>query len=150
MKDYNQAIQAYMEEICGRVPEVMEKTYTTSYEHARDALSHHLPTEMVGYVLGFLSGLDIPGLRKHLTGFAPVLYRLVRRNAYSLNHSVLFTAKGQEYWEHVVLSNAECNHHFEVCLTGWNCSRCGGYMRAHRICQWRPDIPHAVRCRCYG
>lgn len=150
MKDY---IQAYMEEICGRVPEVMERTYTASYEHVLDALSHHLPTEMVGYVMGFLPGLDIPGLRKHLVGFAPVLYRLVRRSAHSLNHSVLFTAKrqeyGQEYWEHIVLSNAECNR-YEVFLTGWNCSRCGGYMRAHRICQWRPDIPHAVRCRCHG
>lgn len=155
MEEYDRAILAYGEEIVGRVPCVMEKTYAASYGPVRDVLSHYLPAEMVGYVLGFLPGLDLPSLRKHLKGFAPVLYRLVRRGAYSLNHSILsMSTYKHEYWEHVVLSNEECNRNFdfqyEVFLTGWNCSRCGGYMRAYRICQWKPDIPHAVRCRCHG
>jgi hypothetical protein len=145
MEDYHQAIQAYAEEVCGRVLGVAEKAGAA----VREALSDHLPLEVVGCVMAFLPGQDIPSLRQHLAGFAPVLYRLVRHGAHSLNHSVLSDGH-HEFWQHSVVSNAECNRHYdfihEVFLTGCNCRRCGGYKNLFRA--WETNLPHAVRCRC--
>ena len=147
MQDYNQAIVAYTKAIGKDVPLVMRPAH--AIQATRTALTF-LPTEMVGRIVGFAFGVD-DGLRQHITAFAPVLYRLAHRGAYSLNYSTL-GGNHYEFWQHKIVWNEECNRHcdktYDVIICGCNCKRCGGYKAVFAAAWSRPSAPIRVQCRC--